>query len=669
MGSESDSNVVTEAPASSRTRLRKRYGKPLHCSLTLYRDVFRGTEFGRQDVAVVAPEFAPDYIPAGVDFDFEPGELIDAHAIHRIDAPRDFRHADRVVNPGRTRLIAFRTEEQAKADAEYRRKLKAQEEKRKRRAARAHVATVETKAQIQKRLDAERAGRHFIRRHAREMADCEERLVNGFHCPGGRVAGRSFEPFVEYLGPYMLRSRLGSPSLARAAQVLPKAKNLRVGHDKETVYAVKYKLFALDAPYAEHDKRFARYLAIDLDGVWPSIADCIEDLRQIFPPHLMPNLLVGRRDANGDWEGGHLIWYLSQYDEDGNKRDSSVWLEKEDKRCRKAPIRFYEQVIRGLKKLLLPLGADAGWRNMRKPKAALSPFWSTIVVNDGHFVTLKDFFNVPGFSLEVTESQLTEEATKGRVEAMGAPPETSNRLWKVVGNIIEPLAREALGKREASFVAAALQSPAALTAWFLARVHPRAMIELADELAEDSKKLAYLDTVLQRRCEFAAQYCLRRRRKRTARRGRDRDAFLKVETAATRRQIAGDRSAKQKHARKIYAMAKTIHRLLASGLILTKTALIKEWRVATKSFAYKHWDEAIAMLSGVVEFHNGGYRYIGTVVRPSMTNLTVLPMVVSPSIVGPEVNKTCAQPLDAPPIADPGGPCAEKPSPGSIGRV
>ena len=666
-----------------RYRVRRMVAKPLHSGserktdeqLGLIRK--RGYGIPGGEVFSIQALFAPDYVPP--DVDIEPGDLLDNAAVVPVVSPRDYRHSDQVVDSLYECLVAFQSESQERAEAEHLAKLKEREKKLKRRAERAKVvAATETDAEREKRLKQEADGKRWVERNCALAEEAADRLDNGFYFPGGDVAGERYSRFLEK----NLRSRCGSPSLFRYLQCIPRAKGMRVGSDKEAVLPVLSKALGTDAPYIQLDPRFARIVAIELDGVFSSIEALYKALLGIFGARMMPNLIVGRHDRNGDFARPHLIWLLNPETvlEDGRIVDSSVWLEvarrnpngeqEGDKRCRKKIVGFYRQVVRGLKMLLLPLGADVGFQNLLKPKNPLSPFWTTVVANDDHWPALGDFFSVKNFRINVTDDELRDEAGILRGEADGATRKQSNILWNTVGEIINQEVRYVRETRQSGFVMAALQSEDALTRWLKDRIRPSVEIKLGDDLAEDEKAAERLERVLERRCRFAAKLCISRwnDKRKTRCRGRDRDVKLSVDSAAERRYIASERTGDHRHRVKLYQMQKAIHCELMGGRSLTKTELILKECVAKRSFAYTHWDEAIAGLSGI-EFHDGSHRYIGCTnthsVRPENTVSTDVDTRFSgssTSVIVDSVDKP-------PPITGPDDPDPGNPSPSAVNRV
>lgn len=612
-----DTTAEIAPTEGNRKRLRPtvRRAKNLHRGWMRHDRLYRGG-----DVYVISHQYAPDVIPEYI-IGLTPGELLDDRAEVKIDKHTDYRHFDLVEGSEHLRLIAFQSEQQEKANTEYEAKRRAQREKKLRR--RRYIAK-ETPEERKARLEKKKKGEAWVLAHTRNEEEAQDRL-NGFFFPGGTVAGQWYNAFEEHFGSTALRCRLPSPSLRRWAQIVNKVARMRVGADKTTVAKPSKKIFGMDAPYIQLDPRYARCLAIDLDGVWSSFAEFRADLLKKLGGNerMMPNLIVGRFDADGRFCRPHLIWLFKQERrEDGTVRDSSVWLDfyvkgldgkkgKGDKRCRTSPIGYLNQIRRGLTMLLLPLGADPQWKNVLKPKNPASPFWSTFVTNDDYWPELGDFRSIPGLRMDVTDPELKEAFGLMRSLMEGASAKTSNLLWKTVGQVLEPKVRTALSQREPSFVAAGQAGLLQLAAWFEERVRPIVMELLTEEFAEDEKTAGHLDRTLRRRCEFAAKYCFWKGKpgRRTAHRGRDRDVFFGTESAKERRRVASKRTGEHRTFVASWELLTVLTPALQDGKARTKAQIVKEASgIVSQSFVYKHFDRIVAKLG--LEFRDGAYRYI-----------------------------------------------------------
>ena len=588
----------------------------------------RTTVGSRQHVRIFRPVTMADVIPPDV-CGFDPTEIVDEAAEKTLVHSDCYRHIDFVSGGGgHAALVGFQNASQETATFEYERKLAKRALKLKRRAERFGPKSEQDLVPVDEDESARR------RQEAAKWSDvCRSRkqavrdlYKNGFFWNGGSVAGDIYEAFSEFFGEDCLRSHLGSPSLARWAQIIPRAHRMRVGTDKEALLSTDSKALGLLAPYVETDRKRACAIVVELDSVWKSAGQLRAKLLEILPPHMMPSLIVGRYSRDFLFCRPHLIWLL--------KPGSEVWTDLftewtdddgvvhhlGDKRCKKRPLNFFRAIQRGLTALLLPIGADPACHNIWKPKNPLSPFWTTVVANDDYWPVLKDFLAIPGFRLEVDEHALAEKAAAMRAEAVGGTPSASNAAWRAVGNVLEPLVRQAFAGGDPSFMEAG-KSIDMLTAWLDQRVRPVVEAELGCSDA--------LDRVLTGRCAFAARYCRRKAgKRRKLNRGRDRDAFFDVSDTKARRAIAGQRSAKHRRAVSLHNIRKEMLVLLRSTGSIRKADFIKNVSTVSKTVAYTIFDEAIAMLA--VEFRDGAYRYIGRSISGKTNNPSSGPAAIQP---------------------------------------
>jgi hypothetical protein len=590
----------------------------------------------------------------------ELAEVIEADAVRPLTDPAFYRHIHRIENSQHAALVGFQSDSQERAQIEHEKKLIAKADKLRRRAERAghkvaeNLVEVDDKARKEAREKAEKYAK--IRRD--RAAESYDRYQHGFFFGGGKIANDIYEKFHEFFGPDILRSHLGSPSLARVAQILPPSGQVRAGYDKTFVIPAPNKLTALDAPYVEADGRFLRMMVQEFDIVATSAGAFRQMLLKVLPTHMMPQLIVGRTPRHSSrFAKMHCIWLLNPAakikDADGNVKvvDSCVWNEppkqwhdpvtgevekRGDKRCKTGPIEKYWMVHRALKKLLLPLGCDPAFHNVHKPKNALSPFWTTIVCNDDYWATLDDFVALPGFDPKVDLADLEEQATKMRAEAAGedVEPELSDLYWRSVGNLVVPLTMLQLKVRAPDFIEAGKKGVAALATWFEAKIRPD--LKKAFPAADEA-----LDVTINRRCVFAAKYALGklRRPRRAVNRGRDRDLLTSDLTAEQRLEEAGRRSAAHERRVNLWNMRKGMVMALTTGE-LRKTEFIKSCGFA-RSTAYKLFEEAISGLRAE-EVSSGCYRYTAS---PSLVRTTSLP----PSILALRETVDCAGAASSPP--------------------
>lgn len=569
-----------------------------------------------------------------------------------------YQHIDCVPDSEHGALVGFQTEAQEKADIEHNKKLHDRAEKRKRRAIRAgyKVATdlVTIDPAAAEKAAAEREKWANIRRET--AAETSDRLRYGFFTHSCKVAGEVVEKFAEFLGEGILRSGLGSPSLARMAALYPKVESLRAGYDKTALLTTTSKLFALDCPYVELNKKVAGCIVVELDVVL-RVEEFRNALLEILGPHRMPNLMVGRISASGFLVRPHLLWILRTPVWNEPYRESADPLTGEvstsgDPRCKTKPIAKVGFIQRGLTQLLLPLGADPACRNVWKPKNPLSPFWTTIITNDDCWHDLGDFDQIKGWPRNVDEAAMAETAAKMRAEATGASPSASNLAWNTVSQVIQPMARKALATQQADFVAAG-KSIETLAAWFDAQVRPVVEAQIGQS--------AGLDRILGRQCAFAARWCLGKvsRRRKTKARGRDRDLITEGKTVEERCEAAGTRTAEHTHGVAMWKLCQELAVAMMAGSV-DKTAFIKRIALVSPSMAYDRWDEACASLG--IEFRDGAHRYIAKPTTGPSEKLSTSSEQVRAIVYGPSaVDSTSSAPAvpghpvrtDDPPLRDP----------------
>ena len=567
--------------------------------------------------------------------------LVEEDAVRPLTSPDFFRHISRIEDSRYPSLVGFQSDSQEAAEKTHEERKAKQAAKLRRRAERAGhkvAEAVETVDDAEKKKAREKAEKYTAILRSKKAA-IADRYQHGWYFAGGKIAGDIYPAMHEYYGPNILRSHLGSPSLARFAQIMPRSGKIRAGYDKTYVIPAESKIDALDAPYAEADRRFLRMIVQEFDVVAKSAGAFRSELLKILGPKLMPNLMVGRTPRySSRFAKMHCIWFLDPraeiVDKDGNKQivDACVWNDQPrqwidadtgeveklgDPRCQTGPIEKYWMVHRALKKMLLPLGCDPAFSNVWKPKCALSGFWTTVITNDDCFFTLDDFVSLPDFDADVDLKDLEEQATKMRAEAAGKDhePKLSDLYWRTVGAAVVPLTMLQLKVREEFFLNAGKKSIEALASWFDAKIRP----DLEKEFPAAGEAL---DVVIARRCTFAAKYALGklwRPRRRQANRGRDRELIYEDMTTKQRRRQSCERSGQHRHDVHMWNLKKEMHVQLWTTGELRKTEFIKNVGTVSKSFAYKHWDEAVAGLKAA--FHDGVYRYTASPFPVGTSNL------------------------------------------------
>lgn len=174
---------------------------------------------------------------------------------------------------------------------------------------------------------------------------------------------------------------------SRAAKLFPALVPRRPRSSWDHVLGPKTrKLFALDDPYIEANRKFLAILRIDADLIWPSVEACREAFIQAARDGLVacpPHFLVGMVLDDGRFIRPQALWLLPY--------GSAVWNDMSNSKCREAPIRLFRNTYYGMVKNLLHLGADAEapWQTARM-KNPLSFEWHTECVQDNAFPSLSE---------------------------------------------------------------------------------------------------------------------------------------------------------------------------------------------------------------------------------------------------------------------------------------
>ncbi|MGO6833403.1 hypothetical protein ACCS37_32255 [Rhizobium ruizarguesonis] len=223
----------------------------------------------------------------------------------------------------------------------------------------------------------------FSIRHAEQKDIARKRVVEGYKLPFGRdVGGRYRQPFREE----GLRSE-SNVVLKYFVSLVPRRGRARASWDKANLAVqCREKVLTLDYPYIELNKDFMAALRVDCDGVFSTPEACIfmllEHVRDGRIPCL-PHIVVGDKLDDGQFVRPHFVWLLPY--------GSAVWASK-DVRCRKAPIRLFDAVCRGLAAALLDIGADPAAPTMTmRMKCPTSPIWHTITPNTDIWPTLSEY--------------------------------------------------------------------------------------------------------------------------------------------------------------------------------------------------------------------------------------------------------------------------------------
>ena len=175
------------------------------------------------------------------------------------------------------------------------------------------------------------------------------------------------------------------PILRLWVQKLPKAKTLKVGHDKERVTRARSKLLGLREPYVVGDRDMLGFIRVDIDACFGKSApgarykladEGWDELEARMETSSVPmaNIGVGGCVDAGDF-GNAVV------------RPHLIFLLKDSVYCGpKAQVKFrakFEGVARRIVAAMIPLGADpGGLSNGCKSKNPLSPRWSHRIMRE-----------------------------------------------------------------------------------------------------------------------------------------------------------------------------------------------------------------------------------------------------------------------------------------------
>lgn len=241
----------------------------------------------------------------------------------------------------------------------------------------------------------------FHVRAAEEKRMIRDRVDEGYVLPFAReLAGRVRQPFSER----GLRS-VGNPILKLFVSRLPRKGKVRASDNKADLYVPYFsKLLTLDCPYIEGTKEFLSFIRLDCDAVFSSAEACIRALQDRVDagaiPHL-PHIVVGDELPNGNFANPHFLFML----------EVGAWNKPSDERCRKAPIKLFEAVSRGLAAALLDIGVDpSAPHGTLRCKNPLSPIWQTMTPNSVEFMSLKEYASV--LDMKATRPELIRKAAQ-----------------------------------------------------------------------------------------------------------------------------------------------------------------------------------------------------------------------------------------------------------------
>lgn len=224
----------------------------------------------------------------------------------------------------------------------------------------------------------------FHQRYKDQQALVKERLELGYRRRGFKeLSGHQVGPVREEgLRSETLKSKAGELFVA----AVPRKQDLRSNWGKGTLGRLHQKLFSLDEPYVEGNRKFLGFLRIDTDRVWNSVEECCSFYRLLAYDGKIacePHFLVGLKLDDGRFIRPHAIWLLP--------RGSAVWNEPGKQGWKRGPVDLFHSVYFGLCHALLEAGADAGApAASQQVKCPLSPEWHTVCPQDVSFPDLSE---------------------------------------------------------------------------------------------------------------------------------------------------------------------------------------------------------------------------------------------------------------------------------------
>ncbi len=408
----------------------------------------------------------------------------------------------------------------------------------------------------------------FAQQHIEQRELVRERLAEGYVQRGDRQVGGRWRRGVHEKG---LRSE-DNPVLKYFVTLVPARGKARASWDKGLLEVqCREKILTLDYPYIELNREFMAALRVDCDGIFASprscvaaLQDCVRDGRLPCLPHI----IVGDRLDDGHYSRPHFVWLLPQ--------GSAVWR-SDDERCRRAPVKLFDAVARGLSAALLDLGADPAAPTMTgRMKCPTSPYWHTITPNADIWPTLSEYADYVDTSTSrailarkaaAVQSGLGLVASNGLFDALrtegqrllaewhfGADARMRGSRASLADNLHNALAdfatRAGLGEDGVSYVTG----------------------KVADFLAAhfDAAKLEGPRRV----------------------RGRLLDVVESLATVKERQQAGGRHSGKAKGANTLQRLQEAHQRLVASGEVVTRASLATAAGVSVRT-ATTRWREVV----------------------------------------------------------------------------
>lgn len=426
---------------------------------------------------------------------------------------------------------------------------------------------------------------YFIQQARQNRELIKERLEQGYDRRGWKVlSGHQVAP-VQESG---LRSQtLNSAAAKLFVAAVPKAKDLRSNWGKGALTKIGIKLFSLDEPYIEGNRKFLSFVRIDTDRVWTSYEQCVEFFRQLAHDGKIacePHFLVGLRLPNGQFVRPHAIWMLPY--------GSAVWNEPNKAGFNRAPVDLFHSVYYGLNHALLDAGADAGApATSQQVKNPLSPEWFTICPQDSYFPDLSEHAEY----LELGHNRESLTRRSAAVQS-GMDIEQSNGLFNYL--------------QKAAY--------ATMTGWHLAgdpefarnrsegrqgAISDRLHIELERAVAQSDLRPSKKDGNVQYLIASVANYAVGKwNPEKLDKAGRNKGAALHLVQgmkSATDRMAAGGKYAAQKNSdRVVDAITTAINKLTADGVALTKT-MVARLSGISRPTVHKYWNQVMTVIARV----------------------------------------------------------------------
>lgn len=413
----------------------------------------------------------------------------------------------------------------------------------------------------------------------------KERLENGYERRGWKVlSGHQVGPVSET----GLRSQTLNSAAARLfVAAVPKARDLRSNWGKGALAKIGVKLFSLDEPYIEGNRKFLSFIRIDTDRVWDSYEQCQDFFRQLAHDGKIacaPHFLVGLRLPDGQFVRPHAIWILPY--------GSAVWNEPVKAGFNRAPVDLFHSVYYGLNNALLEAGADAGApATSQQVKNPLSPEWLTVCPQDAHFPDLSEHAEY----LELGHNRESLTRRSAAVQS-GMDIEQSNGLFNYL--------------QKAAY--------ATMTGWHFAgdpefkrnreegrlgAISDRLHIELERAVAQSELRPSKKDGNVQYLIASVANYAVAKwNPEKLDKAGRNKGAALHLVQgmkSATDRMAAGGKYAAQKNSdRVVNTITTVIQKLKADGVELTKTMVARVSGISRPT-VHKYWNQVMTVIARV----------------------------------------------------------------------